>query len=323
MEVCGERQETASDTSGNIVGAERWIISMELRILSPHEDGFVKKIEWNHEELKAAIAAKVQDYKGLQYTEEAIKEAKKDKANLNKLKDAIETERKRIKKQCMEPYELFEKQVNEIVRIIEKPIQLIDAQIKEVEEQRRIEKKGKVLEIYEDSIGTLKGILPFEKVFKSEYLNVSKSVKSITEEIQALVSKVNQDMDTIEELHTKHEFQVKDMYIRTFDLSMALRENARLEEVERKIAERKAQEEAGKEAADQKREPKEKAAVETAEENRQNKTIEEEAVERKETRESTQIITIDFRVTATAEQFNLLKAFLKNNHITYYPVPKE
>ena len=38
---------------------------MELRILSPMEDGFIKKIEWNNEELKEAISAKVQDYKGL------------------------------------------------------------------------------------------------------------------------------------------------------------------------------------------------------------------------------------------------------------------
>ena len=214
---------------------------MELRILSPMEDGFVKKIEWNNDELKEAISAKVQDYKGLQYTEETIKEAKKDKATLNKLRDAIETERKRIKKQCMAPYELFEKQVKEVLVIIDEPIHLIDSQIKEVEEQRRLEKKQKVLEIYEENIGNLKVILPFAKVFKNEYLNVSKSLKSITEEITALISKVNQDMDVIEELDTKYELQVKDMYVKTLDLSMALRENARLEEVECKLAERRAQ----------------------------------------------------------------------------------
>ena len=45
-------------------------------------------------------------------------------------------------------------------------------------------------------------------------------------------------MDVIEELDTKYELQVKDMYVKTLDLSMALRENARLEEVECKLAER-------------------------------------------------------------------------------------
>lgn len=300
---------------------------MELRILSPMEDGFIKKIEWNNEELKEAISAKVQDYKGLQYTEETIKEAKKDKATLNKLRDAIETERKRIKKQCMAPYELFEKQVKEVLAIIDEPIQLIDSQIKEVEEQRRLEKKQKVLEIYEENIGNLKGILPFAKVFKNEYLNVSKSLKSITEEITALISKVNQDMDVIEELDTKYELQVKDMYVKTLDLSMALRENARLEEVERKLAERRAQQEkeraeAEKRAAEeaQKRAEVQQQIAESIPEESDKRDIVEEP--QKEVVPDPQTVTLEFRVTATPEQLQKLKEFLKTNNIVYGPVRK-
>lgn len=300
---------------------------MELRILSPMEDGFVKKIEWNNEELKEAISAKVQDYKGLQYTEETIKEAKKDKATLNKLRDAIETERKRIKKQCMAPYELFEKQVKEVLAIIDEPIQLIDSQIKEVEEQRRLEKKQKVLEIYEENIGNLKGILPFAKVFKNEYLNVSKSLKSITEEITALISKVNQDMDVIEELDTKYELQVKDMYVKTLDLSMALRENVRLEEVERKLAERRAQQERERAEAEkraavetQKRAEAQQQIIERIPEESDKKEIAEEA--QKETAPDSQTVTLEFRVTATLEQLQKLKEFLKANNIVYGPVRK-
>lgn len=300
---------------------------MELRILSPMEDGFVKKIEWNNEELKEAISAKVQDYKGLQYTEETIKEAKKDKATLNKLRDAIETERKRIKKQCMAPYELFEKQVKEVLAIIDEPIQLIDSQIKEVEEQRRLEKKQKVLEIYEENIGNLKGILPFAKVFKNEYMNVSKSLKSITEEITALISKVNQDMDVIEELDTKYELQVKDMYVKTLDLSMALRENARLEEVERKLAERRAQQEreraeAEKRAAEeaQKRAEVQQQVAESIPEESDKREIVEEL--QKEVVPDPQTVTLEFRVTATPEQLQKLKEFLKANNIVYGPVRK-
>ena len=61
---------------------------MELKIISPQEGGFVKEIQWNNEELKAEISEKMQDYKNLVFTEETIKEAKKDRANLNKLKNA-------------------------------------------------------------------------------------------------------------------------------------------------------------------------------------------------------------------------------------------
>jgi len=62
---------------------------MELRIISPSDNGFLKTIEWNHEDIKAEVAAKMQEYAGLVYTEESIKTAKEDRAALNKFKDAL------------------------------------------------------------------------------------------------------------------------------------------------------------------------------------------------------------------------------------------
>lgn len=296
---------------------------MELRILSPQEDGFVKAIEWNNEEIKKEVAERVEHYKGLVYTDEQISDAKKERAKLRKFVDALETKRKEVKKQCIAPYEQFEKQVKEIIAIVNEPINLIDAQIKEVEEQRRIEKKANVLAIYEEHIGSLKGILPFEKVFKNEYLNVSKSMKSITEEIRAFISKVNQDMDTIEELHTEHELQVKDMYIRTFDLSMALRENARLEEVECKIAERKAQEEARKKAEEEKKIGQDISSTNVSVDQQLSRRDEEDPIREEHAKEEPKMFTIDFRVTATREKIGLLKEFLNKNCIVYGPVPQK
>lgn len=36
---------------------------MELRITNPEENGFLKEIQWNQEEVKSWVAARVQDYK--------------------------------------------------------------------------------------------------------------------------------------------------------------------------------------------------------------------------------------------------------------------
>ena len=300
-------------------------MAMELKVLTPEEQWIAQGIQWNNEELKTAIATKMEDYKGLQYTEETIKEAKKDKANLNKLRTALEDERKRVKKQCMAPYEVFEKQVKEIVALIDEPIALIDKQIKEVDEQKKAEKKEKIMHIYEDNIGNLKELIPFEKLFKPEYLNASKSIKSITEELTGIVAKINADLKVIDELDTKYEMQVKDMYIRTFDLSMALHENARLIETEKRLAERKAQEE--KERAErEEREKAEKAVAQAVKESDPEpkadvpvvETVTEPVVEQTE-----KTYTIDFRVVATADQLNKLKAFLHNNNIKYgRPVPE-
>ena len=61
---------------------------MELRITNPQESWLTEQILWNNEELKAAIAEKVKDYKTIAYTEDSLKDMKADRADLNKLKKA-------------------------------------------------------------------------------------------------------------------------------------------------------------------------------------------------------------------------------------------
>lgn len=299
---------------------------MELKILSPQEGGFVKEIRWNNEELKAEIAEKMQEYKSLAFTEETIKEAKADRAKLNKLRTAFEDERKRIKKLCMAPYDEFEKQVKELIALIDEPIRLIDSQIKEVGERRRVEKKGKVLEFYESTIGPLRGVLPFEKVFRPEYLNATKSMKSITQEIQALIDRVNSDLDTIEGFGSKYELQIKDAYLKTLDLSTAMQEKTRLEEVERRLAERRqeeqrrADEKAAREAAEAQRKAQIEQAVDT--QNVQPEVQAEKPEEKKDTahqpeKQEPRFFQMDFRVWGTKDQIMGLRKYLIDNKIKF------
>ena len=63
---------------------------MELQIYKPTTDGFIKSIEWNHEELKKEVAEKLDKYNNMVYSPENIKEAKEDRANLNKFKQVLE-----------------------------------------------------------------------------------------------------------------------------------------------------------------------------------------------------------------------------------------
>lgn len=51
---------------------------MELRITNPQESWLTEQILWNNEELKAAIAEKVKDYKTIAYTEDSLKDMKAD-----------------------------------------------------------------------------------------------------------------------------------------------------------------------------------------------------------------------------------------------------
>lgn len=218
---------------------------MELRLLDPTEDGFLRKIEWNRSEIESEVKRITDEYKGLAYTEDTIPDAKKDRAYLRKLIDSLEDRRKLVKKKLNEPYETFEAEVKEVVGIVQKQVDSIDKQIKDYEERQKKEKEARLREFYKENIGDLEENFPFEKFFDSRYLNASFAERKAQGEIKDKIMRVLTDMSTIESLDSKYTLNVKDVYIRTLDLSKALAENKRLTDLEARMeAERKKREEA-------------------------------------------------------------------------------
>ena len=71
-------------------GATKAPAKLEFRLINPTEDGFLRRIQWNKDELEVAIRAKIADYQNVVYTEDNIKTAKADRAELNRLIKAIE-----------------------------------------------------------------------------------------------------------------------------------------------------------------------------------------------------------------------------------------
>lgn len=204
---------------------------MELVIYSPTEDGFVKSIEWNHEAIKQEVAERVEHYKNLVYTDDQIKEAKADRANLNKFVQALEAKRKEIKKQCLAPYEDFEKKMKEIIVIVNEPIGMIDNQMKEYEEQRKAEK----LEEIKNFFGTRKfpdGIT-LERIFDARWLNKSVPMKSVQESIVAKETQIQSDLNSLSAL-PEFAFEAMQTYLTTLDMNQAISEGHRLSEIQKR-----------------------------------------------------------------------------------------
>ena len=204
---------------------------MEFRLINPTETGFLKHIEWNKAELEAAVKAKVDSYKGIVYTEETLKSAKADKAELNNLLKAIEERRKKVKEIINEPYADFEKELKSVTDLIKRQTEEIGKQIDSFEDKQREEKKQKIQEAYDSTIGDLKEVLPFTKVFDPRYLNKTYKLNTV----KAKIEKVKGDLSTIESVCGKYALNAKDVYVRTLDLSKALAEEKRLKELEEKL----------------------------------------------------------------------------------------
>lgn len=219
---------------------------MELKIYNPTEDGFVKAIEWNHEEIKTEVAEKMKEYTTLVYNEDQIKEAKADRAKLNKFVQALETKRKEIKNQCMQPYEDFEKKMKEITGIVNESISTIDNQIKGYEEQKKAEKLEKIKEYWQAKEKPFD--IELERVIDARWLNASVSMKSVQAAIDALLEQVEKDLATLQNL-PEFSFEAKEVYKSTLDLGKAIQEGQRLSDIQkRKQAEMEAEQAARKQA---------------------------------------------------------------------------
>ena len=287
---------------------------LELKIFSPQENGFVPEIKWNNEELKAAIAEKMEEYKGLVFTEETISEGKKDRADLNKLRGAIDDERKRVKKLCMEPCNRFEKEVKEVLALVDEQISAIDIQIKEVEQIKREEKRKAVQELFE-SIGFQK-FVTLEMIWDEKWLNASVALSKVENQMKETMYRIGEEVGTISRL-PEFSFEAMEVYKKTLDLTQAIKKGQELADIQKRkeeaLARQKAEEErrkaeedaAGKEsenpeeAADAQNAPKE------AEENDYTRVV------------SKPVMIIDFRVWGTKEQILALRDYMKQNNLKF------
>lgn len=201
---------------------------MELRI---NEVQLPEQITFNYEELKQELAEKLSTYETLVYSDEQIKEAKADKANLNKLKKALNDERIRREKEYMQPLNDFKAKINEIIGIIDKPIALIDKQVKEYEDKQKQDKMDKIKALWSE-MDVPEG-LTLERVFDDRMLNVSYGMNHVKQKMLDDIKRFNRDMETLAGL-PEFGFEAQQEYIRTFDLNKALAEGQRMAQVQKK-----------------------------------------------------------------------------------------
>ena len=220
----------------------------EINLLVEQKNG---SIETNSEEIKAALAAKMEEYKGMVFTAESQPEAKRTVASLRKLKKAMSDRRIEIKKTFMAPYTNFEAQVKELDKLIAEPIDFISGQIEELERRRVEAKKAMICEIYTGIMaehGTVMEYLPLDRIYDSRWENSTTTQKAITEAITAHVEHVEKDLDTIRAMESEFEDKGLAKYRATLELSDAITAMNQYQKQKEEILRRQAEEEQRKAA---------------------------------------------------------------------------
>lgn len=216
-------------------------MSMELVLKSVSVD-LPQEIE-NLEQLKAELAPRLEKYNNLVVTEDSIKAAKDDKANLNKLRKAIEEQRISIKKQYLEPYNVLEAQCKEVVALIDAPIKAIDAQIKAFDE---IEKKEKLTKLQTAFYKTEHpSWLQFASICPDKWENKTSKTDKLIEQIEESVKKVNAELEEINSIYAESPLltAIANHYKQTLNKADTLSYAVQLEQQYKADQERKAEEE--------------------------------------------------------------------------------
>ena len=211
---------------------------MELKV---SEVQFPEKISFNFEEIKKEVAEKVQHYTSLVYSDEQIRDANADRAKLNKFVQALEAKRKEVKKQCLAPYEDFEKQVKEIVAIVNEPIQLIDNRLKSFEDERKVQKRLEIDCVFFASNPF--DWLKIEQIFNEKWLNATVKIPAVEAEIKERFEQIGKDLHTLSEL-PEFAFEATEVYKYTLDINKAITEGHRLSEIAKRKAEHEAEQQA-------------------------------------------------------------------------------
>lgn len=212
-------------------------------------------INFNYAEIKQQLQEQMEIYKGMEYTDDTIKDAKTDRATLNKLSKEIDDRRKAVKKEYNKPLDAFESQVKDLLSIIKEPIEIIDSKVKDYENRCREEKKAQITAYWNEKVVQLPEELRervWNRLYDDRWTNATTTAKAYKDAIDNGIAGILKDIETIKSMASEFEQEGLDIYYNTFTLADAISKMNQLKaqkdaiiqrELERLEAEARAKEE--------------------------------------------------------------------------------
>ena len=170
----------------------------ELQIVSPRPEQRFPSVIWNYEQLKQEIAAAVKIYENLTVTPETEKDCKETRAQLNKLRTAIETARKEVKAKISEPLKKFEAEVKDVEAPIDSAIAGLDKQLAELKEIKQKEKAEKIQAAFAET--QFPAFVTLEQIFRKNWLNASCSIPMIRKDLEEIRAGIEKDLKSLQAL---------------------------------------------------------------------------------------------------------------------------
>ena len=241
-------------------------------------------INCDFESAKAYLKGRLDQYRGVLFTEDMKKDAKQTVADLRKEKKELIDRVKDVKKEYMRPFDEFNAQAQELIEMYDEPIDFINEQVADYERKRIEEKKVLIQELYDEFVGcdeVMKEYLPLAKIYNPKWENATTTRKAILTEMDDYVNKTKEAIQSIKAMNSDVEEIALNMYKETLDTTKCIlyinnheRQKAEIlareqERIRREEEERIRREEREKMEAERKAQEEKEAILRRAEEEKQ------------------------------------------------------
>lgn len=150
---------------------------------------------FNYEALKAWATGITAKYADLVVTEDAVVAVKKDMADLNKARKAVDEARKEAVRRVSEPIRTFEAQIKEVCGIFDGAYSKLSEQVKVFEDKEREEKRKAVFALIEQALEARQ--ITMEIPVQDKWLNKTCTLKAVGAEVAAIIDREIQQRELL------------------------------------------------------------------------------------------------------------------------------
>lgn len=187
----------------------------------------IPAMSWNKDEVQKNLDELLAAYTGRVYTPEAVKDAKADRAAVNKWEKQLGDALRAAKKLYTEPLDAFSQSIKAMQAQCKQVSGAIDTQVKAVEQAQREEKASTLRLVYRDCIGELEDLIPFERLLDEHWLNKTFDLSQAEKDLRLRIETRRNELKLIRDTCGEDAEACTTEYLRSLCVNDALQEYTR------------------------------------------------------------------------------------------------
>ena len=188
----------------------------------------IPRPKMNLDEVQQNVEALLASYTGRVYTGDEIRDAKKDRAQVNDCDKRLAAAQKAVKNCYMNAIQPDLDKIDELRAQVKECSAAIDRQVKAVEEGEKAEKRAALEMIYRDAAGEdLAPLISFDQVLDKRWLNKTVSLSAAGRELRKVVETRREELRIIRDTCGEDAEACTTEYLRNLSLNAALNEYQR------------------------------------------------------------------------------------------------